>query len=138
MSAPNYGPASREIANWLTRRPAGFFRSLSYLLIVLGFILVGTSAYDEHRGIASVMPPGRYARRITVKRSEHPDDFHNIMIYQWSRALVALCGGFIILGICRRADRRDPFSPDFSGASALDECEHTLDAELEKKHRPSS
>jgi hypothetical protein len=58
------------------------------------------------------------------------------MNYQWFGAGLFLCAGFAILGIRRRLDRCDPFSPDFAGNRALDECERVLDAELEKKHRP--
>ena len=136
MSTPNYGRPSREVANWLTSRSAGFYRTLSYLAIIFSVYLFASAAHDEQRGIASVIPPGRYARRIVVIRSEHPTDFHNLMIYQWSRAALVLCGGLIILGICRRADRCDPFSPDFSGGRALDDCERTLDNEIRKKHSP--
>jgi len=71
-----------------------------------------------------------------VIRSEHREEFRNLMTYQWIRASLALCGGLVIRGICRRADLCDPFSADFAGKRSLDECERTLDAELRKKHSP--
>jgi hypothetical protein len=38
------------------------------------------------------------------------------MAYQWTRGSLPLLAGFIILGICRRTDRFDPFSPDLAGS----------------------
>jgi hypothetical protein len=121
---------------------AGFVRAVSYLLIALGIALLASCAYDEDRGVTWVIRPlGRTGRNPldrngTFVRSEDPDLFRYVMNYQWLKASLILCGGFAVLGICRRLDRSDPFSPDFTGNSALDECERVLDAELDKKHRP--
>jgi hypothetical protein len=58
------------------------------------------------------------------------------MEYEWGTALAVLIGGTVIRGIVRRADRSDPFSRKFSGASALDDCERSVDAALDKFHSP--
>jgi hypothetical protein len=58
------------------------------------------------------------------------------MTYQWLRGPVFVCGGLVILGICRRAERLDPFSRTFVGSASLDELERTLKEEEEKRHRP--
>jgi hypothetical protein len=49
---------------------------------------------------------------------------------------LVLCAGSIILGICRHADRIDPFSPKFAGNAALDELNEALTKEEEARHRP--
>ena len=136
MSAPNYGRPSREIANWLTSRAAGFFRGLASLGIALSFYLFAAAAHDEQRGMASVVLPAGRGDPVIEIRTEHPEQFHNLMVYQWVRASLVLFGALVIRGMCRRADRTDPFSPDFAGKESLDECERKLDAELKKYHSP--
>jgi hypothetical protein len=107
-------------------------RSLAYLLIALGSILLLLAAYDEHREIASVMAPSRSMILIIVKKSDNPQEFRNLMTYQWLRGFFLLGAGVIILGIVRRADRLDPFSPDFVGKTEVDKLGQMLD---EKKKR---
>ncbi|MEA3208062.1 MAG: hypothetical protein QOE70_1119 [Chthoniobacter sp.] len=100
------------------------------------FFLFGHAAYDENRGVAAPpYAPTRYTRPIE-KRDTHPALFRALMNYEWGSPFVFLFGGLVLLRIIRRANRSDPFSPSFSGNAALDQCERTLDAELEKKHRP--
>ena len=111
-------------------------RSVAYIMIALGIYLLGDAAYDERRGIAEARSPSRNSRPNVVKRAEDPEEFRNLMQYQWLRAPLILCAGFIILGICRRADRLDPFAPDFAGNSALDELDQTLTEQQEKRRRP--
>ena len=117
-------------------------RILAYGLILLGIFLLGDAAYDEHRGIAEAASPDGLLTGVStsapnvVKRDENPQSFRNLMLYQWLRSPLALCAGLIILGLCRRADRVDPFSPDFAGNDALDELNRTLTDEEQKRHRP--
>jgi len=111
-------------------------RPLAHFLIIWGVILLLFAAYDEHREIASVIPPGRYGRRQIIKKADKPEEFRNLMIYQWLRDSLVVSAGFIILGMCRRADSLDPFSPDFAGKSEIDDLERTLDEEEQKRHRP--
>ena len=58
------------------------------------------------------------------------------MTYQWYRGPLFIFGGFIILGLCRRADRTDPFSPDFAGSDALDNLNRALTEEEKRRQRP--
>jgi hypothetical protein len=111
-------------------------RWLAYILIVIGLIFVADAAYDEHRGVADALSPGRGSRRHIVACSDDPEQFRNLMTYQWVRGPLFLVGGFIILGFCRRADRLDPFSPDFAGSDALDDLNRTLTEEEQRRHRP--
>ena len=111
-------------------------RIVAYILILVGLMCLVDAARDEHRGIASARSPSRSARLHIVSRAEDPEQFRGLMAYQWVRGPLALLGGLIILGICRRADRLDPFSPDFAGSDALDELNRALTEEEQKRHRP--
>jgi len=111
-------------------------RALAYILILIGLIYVADAAYDENRGIAEAVTPGRGSHREFVARDENPEKFRNLMTFQWYRGPIFAFGGFIILGICRRADRHDPFSPDFAGSKALDDLNSALDEEEKRRHRP--
>ncbi|MES2569019.1 MAG: hypothetical protein V4710_03070 [Verrucomicrobiota bacterium] len=117
-------------------------RIIAYSLILLGVFLLGDAAYDEHRGIAGAASPDGLLTGVSshppnvVKQAEDPQGFRDLMLYQWVRAPLALCAGLFILGLCRRADRIDPFSPDFAGNQALDELNRTLTEEQAKRHRP--
>ncbi len=111
-------------------------RVIAYILILLGLILIGDAAYDEHRGIASATSPTRSAQYNIVARSKDPEQFRNLMTYQWVRGALLLLGGLIVIGICQRADRIDPFSPHFAGSDALDDLNRTLTEEERKRNHP--
>lgn len=107
-------------------------RAFSYLLILMGCVFLADAAYDQNTGVADAVAP-RGARRYIISREKDPAQFRSLMAYQWFRGSMTLMGGLIILGICRRADRLDPLSPDFAGSNALDELHQTLtDAEKRK------
>ena len=111
-------------------------RVVAYILIVIGLIFLVDAAYDEYRGVAAAHSPGRGGRLYVINRADDPNQFRNLMAYQWLRGPLALFGGFIILGFCRRADRLDPFSPDFVGSASLDDLNRTLTNEEQRRHRP--
>ena len=106
---------------------------VAYLLIAFGILLLVLGVRDEQRGIASVMPPDRNAQRITVTRTGKPEEFHNLMSYQWIRGFVVVAAGMGLLAVCRRIERADTFSPDFAGNAELDEWSRGLD-EMERKN----
>ena len=110
-------------------------RKFAYGLILFGICLLGDAAWDEHRGIAEAANWGRAAPAV-VDRAENPKGFRSLMVYQWVRAPLILCAGLFILGLCRRADRTDPFSPDFAGNEALDDLNRTLTEEQDRRKRP--
>ena len=110
-------------------------RPLAYILIVTGLFFLGDAAHDEHRGVADAQAPGAGAIRHVINSEDDPAQFRNLMAYEWFRGPLFLAGGFIILGLCRRADRLDPFSPDFAGSSSLDDLNRTLREEEEKRRR---
>ena len=51
--------------------------------------------------------------RIIVRRADDPEQFRRLMGFQWLRGSLVVVAGFIFRGICCRADRVDPFSPEF-------------------------
>jgi hypothetical protein len=101
--------------------------------IVAGLYLFGHAAYDENRGIAAPpYVPSRYSHPVE-KRDQNPEQFRHLMGYEWMCAAVILCGGIVIRGIAARGERSDPFSPNFGGKRALEDCEKQLDQELRKR-----
>lgn len=111
-------------------------KPLAFLLILSGLVLLGLSAYDEHREIASAIPPGRDAIRITIKKADDPKQFRNLMTYEWIRGFLTVGAGAILMSFCNRADKLDPFSPDFEGDKELDELKDEIDREERKQKRP--
>jgi hypothetical protein len=111
-------------------------RFLACALILLGGIGFFDAIKDDRRGVASAFAPTRTPILEVASRADAPELFAGLMAYQWMRASLAVCAGLVILGMCRRLGRCDPFSPTFTGRDVLDECEHKLDAELRKKHSP--
>ncbi len=109
-------------------------RALAYILIASGLFCLADAAYDEYRGVADALSPGRACQRHVIARADDPKQFRNLMAYQWLRGPIVLFGGFIILGLCLRADRLDPFSPNFAGSDALDALNHTLAEEEKRRH----
>ncbi len=111
-------------------------RILAYCVVLSGLMLLANAAWDDHRGIATAATPSQTGMPNVEKRSEHPQHFRNLMTYQWGRAGFVIIARAVLLGFVRRADQLDPFSPDFSGNSSLNDLGRTLDAEAQKRHRP--
>lgn len=118
------------------------WRLLAYFLLPVGIFFLAIAARDEHRGVTSARPPYGSGglpiagRPIIIAKQDDPKQFRNLMFYEWLRGPVFIGGALIILGICRRADRVDPFSADFAGNAALDDLQRELTAEQEKHRRP--
>ena len=92
-------------------------RVFAYVLIFIGCLFLADAAFDEYRGVAAALSPGRGSQSHIINRADDPDQFRNLMAYQWLRGPLVFFGGFIILGFCRRASRIDPFSPDATGSN---------------------
>ena len=52
-----------------------------------------------------------------IAQRDDPEGFRNLMSYRWSRGAVMFLGGLFVLGIARRADQSDPFSPEWLSKS---------------------
>lgn len=117
-------------------------RILNWVLIANGIFLLGDAAWDAHRGVAEAVSPSRMishgsvSQVVKASRAEQPRDFANLMFYQWARAGVFLGAGLLIRGLWRRAEKSDPFSPDFVGQRSLDKLGEALMKEEERRHRP--
>lgn len=111
-------------------------RIVAYLFILCGCIFFLDAIEEDRVGVASAVAPGTTVSYHTVSRADSPELFEGLMMYQWIRATLAVCGGPAILGIRRHYERLDPFSPKFTGRDALEQCERKLDTELRKKHSP--
>ena len=111
-------------------------RLLAYFLVAVGIFFLTIAARDEHQGVTSASSPRGAGQPTIIAKAENPKQFRNLMIYEWLRGPIFICGALVILGICRRADRLDPFSPDFAGNAALDDFQRQLTAEQEKQRRP--
>lgn len=93
-------------------------RFIAYAFILAGLIYLADATYDQYRGIASVSSRSQV---YVASRADKPMEFRSLMGYQWTRGSLALLAGLIILDICRRADRLDPFSPDLPHSDPLDD-----------------
>lgn len=109
-------------------------RSVAYLLVCLGVLLLITAAYSEHSGIAMAMAPTELSTIVSVaKQTENPEEFRNLMTYEWLESGLTVLAGVVILAFVRRADTLDPLSDRFSGSDAIDELERTLKQEEERR-----
>jgi hypothetical protein len=111
-------------------------KALPWGFIILGVYLLIQAAGDESKGVTTIHSPRAAGPSQIVERSENPQMFRNAMVYQWLRASLFVGAGLVIRGICRRADRTDPFSPHFAGSQALDELNKKLTQEEEHRREP--
>ena len=109
-------------------------RKVGALVILWSLYLFADAAYDDHRGIAEVIPPNRDMVRV-ASRWEDPKMYQGLMAYQWSRASLALFIGFVLLRLHRGQERVDPLSAEFAGTKAIDELDRVLDAEKRRMNR---
>ena len=100
---------------------------LAYGLIILTLVLAVQAVEQQITGRAEVSSPGRRFRINVADRDTKPEEYKNLMIYQWIRAALPGCAGFFLLYLIRRSDRLDPFSPHFQGSKAIDDLSDYLD-----------
>lgn len=90
-------------------------RALGYVLLVIGFLLLGASAMDQMRG-ATHKPwswPRRFHRdaylyRINVVEKDNPALFHQFMRTHWIYAGAFAVSGIIILLATRKTADEAP------------------------------
>ncbi len=110
-------------------------RHVASILVVIGLLLLALAARDEHREMASMVTRAEYGNRFVVRKADNPQQFRNLMSYQWLRGALVMGAGMVLLRLCRGADRLDPYSPDFAGMKEVDELGRTLDEENERHRR---
>jgi hypothetical protein len=101
----------------------------SYIVLAFGILLLALAGYDELRGKTHAPSGGggRYAilspsHEIITKASK-PEEFHNAMVYCWSRSLLFLLAGVIVYTIEKGLEKSDPMSSD---------SDENIDEELRK------
>jgi len=109
------------------------FRVTRAFLFILAVFLLASTTYDEHRGIT--VPPDRFAVLGEVRKDDDPKQFRSIMTYKWIRGSLFLIAWSALVGIRRRMDKLDPFSPNFAGNAELDELGRDLDKEEKQRER---
>ena|ERR1035441_2809524 len=86
-------------------------RIFSYILMVIGILLLASAGYDEFRGSTRVSN-GRHTPHYTVTRQANPEKFHDGMVYHTSFATLLLIAGFIAYMMDKGQDKVDPMSSD--------------------------
>ncbi|MEN3944082.1 hypothetical protein WJU23_22460 [Prosthecobacter sp. SYSU 5D2] len=99
---------------------------LAYGLLLLSLIFLADGIQESLSGQVEVRAP-RSASSSKADRVTQPAEFRNLMNYQWARAGLTAAIGLIFLGLKRRSDRLDPFSPSFQGNASVDELGEILD-----------
>jgi hypothetical protein len=93
-------------------------RLFSYVLLILGFCLLGEAAYQQYHGITTY-PEVLVAERLAgiakdgeITKRKSPEDFRMAMALRWFfGTLTALAGIGLYLNV-KKCDRMYPFSPD--------------------------
>lgn len=98
-------------------------RVVSYILALVGILLLASAGYDEFRG-STRAPAGRYSHsHYTITKKDQPEEFRNAMTHHWFYASMLLSAGFIAYLIDKGQDRVDPMSSD---------ADENIDDELQK------
>jgi hypothetical protein len=100
-------------------------RIVSYILVVVGVLLLASAGYDEYRGSTRSPSGGRYTgySHYTITKQTKPEEFHNAMTYHWFYASMLVIAGVIAYMIDKGQDRVDPMSSD---------ADENIDDELRK------
>jgi len=105
---------------------------LAWGLIVLTVLFTIQAMGQQISGRADVSA-GRSFQRHEADRDREPEEFQNLMSYQWIRAFLPGTAGIFLLYMIRRGDRLDPFSPHFQGGAEIDRLSDYLDEEEHKR-----
>jgi len=109
-------------------------KSIAIVLVLLSVFLVIEAARDQISGRAVIYSPTRSFQRFVAERTSAPEQYRNMMTYQWFCAPLPALAGLFLLFVIRKQDRLDPLSKDFQGAAAIDELSEYLDSEKRNKN----
>ncbi len=101
-------------------------KPFAYGLIIWTLFLTVQAVDQQISGRADVQSPGSFQRNI-AERGTKPEEYKNLMLYQWIRAVLPGSAGVFLLYLIRRSDQLDPFSPHFQGKAAIDDLAKHLD-----------
>jgi ribonucleotide reductase beta subunit family protein with ferritin-like domain len=113
-------------------------RILSYIVMVIGILMLVRFGYDEFRGITSapsmtVMRRYSYYPHDILNKKDKPEEFRNAMKYHWIMSSMIVIAGFILFAIDRKQEALDPMSAD-SDENIDDELRHDeLDEQMRKE-----
>ena len=113
-------------------------RTVSYILVAIGVLLLASAGYDEFRGSTRSPSGGKYTgySHYTITKQAKPEEFHNAMTYHWFYASMLLVGGFIAYLIDKGQDKVDPMSPDADENVDEELRKDELDEEMKNKEEP--
>lgn len=100
---------------------------VAYIVLLIGVVALVDAGMEQMSGHAKAMSPGRSFHINEANREEHPEEYRNLMSYQWIRAATIMGAGVCLISLIRKADRLDPFSPSFQGGKEIDKLAEHLD-----------
>jgi len=106
----------------------------AYVLLAFTVLLIIEATRQQISGHADVMSPGRSFQRNIAERDSQPEQYRNLMTYQWIRAVLPGCAALFLIHLIRRQDRLDPLSDSFQGTAAIDELGKYLDDKKRNKN----
>lgn len=110
-------------------------RIFSYILMVIGILLLANAGYDEFRGNTRISH-GRYTGHYTITREASPEKFHDAIVYHTSFALLLLIAGFIACLVDKGQEKADPLSTDTDRSEVSDDLGGNIKKEEEHRDRP--
>jgi len=104
-------------------------KPIAFLLVLLSAFLVIEATRDQISGRAVIFSPTRSFQRYVAERSSEPEQYKNMMSYQWLCASLPAFAALFLLFMIRKQEKLDPLSKTFQGSAAVDELSEYLDAE---------
>ncbi len=91
-------------------------RELSYLIVIVGLLLLGWAGYETYRGVTTEPKvsidgsPTGISEKLT--RKDNPERFGNAITYHYLYGGLIVMAGVILHAIVKGQERTDPFSTD--------------------------
>lgn len=98
------------------------------IILIFSGLLFLDALQEQISGEASAIGPTRTGKIYEANRTDDPENFKNLMTYQWVRAMLVLGLGYIFVATARQMDRSDIFSADYDHGRGMDELDAFLDS----------